>query len=123
MRCYGAANGFTPDRLGRVTLLGNIVGGYAACLIILVDLARQVFSMSGMLSVIRAIWGHLAVATAITVAAGLAYGAGTIGVPATYGVMLVAASIVVVGYVRWDFRHFPETPAEAERRRRRFARR
>jgi hypothetical protein len=76
-----------------------------------------------MLGVIRGIWGYVVVATAIAVGAGLAYGGGTLDAHATYGAGILAGVIVGIGYMRWDFRHFPETPAEAERRRRRFARR
>jgi hypothetical protein len=38
----GATRGLGPDRLGRVTLLGNLIGALIAVSIILSNLARQV---------------------------------------------------------------------------------
>jgi hypothetical protein len=72
-----------------------------------------------MLGVVRAIWGYLAVTTAIVFVAAIANAAGMISVPVVYGVCVLAGLITMVGYYRWDLEHFPETPEEAERRRRR----
>lgn len=74
-----------------------------------------------MVDVLRAIWVYVVVALAIAVAAGLAHGGGALGAQAPYGAGIVAGVIVGIGYLRWDLRHFPETPAEAARRRPRAA--
>jgi hypothetical protein len=41
---YGASRRFGPDRLGRVTLFGNLVGGVIAVIVLLLALARDVLS-------------------------------------------------------------------------------
>jgi hypothetical protein len=41
---YGAARRFGPDRLGRVTLFGNLFGAAVAALLLLVALVLDVLS-------------------------------------------------------------------------------
>ena len=41
----------------------------------------------------------------IAASGGVIYGAGGFGVPALYGVLLLASLVTLVGYVRWDERH------------------
>jgi len=41
---YGAARRFGPDRLGRITLLGNLVGGLAALLLLVLAVLIDVLS-------------------------------------------------------------------------------
>jgi hypothetical protein len=48
----------------------------------------------------------LAVSLLIAGAAGWLYGAAVIGVLPVYGLIIVAGVISMVGYVRWDLRHF-----------------
>jgi hypothetical protein len=45
-------------------------------------------------------------ACALAAAGGAAYGAGGLGVPLLYLVIIVASLIALVGYARWDERHF-----------------
>jgi hypothetical protein len=41
---YGAARGFGPDRLGRLTLFGNLLGGVVATLVLLLWTLWEVLS-------------------------------------------------------------------------------
>jgi hypothetical protein len=55
---------------------------------------------------LRSVAPYHAVALILAAAGGAAYGAGAIGVPALYLVVLVAGVVAMVGYVRWDLRHY-----------------
>ena len=57
-------------------------------------------------SMLRALRPYLVVFTLLTVAAGWAYGDGTIGVPGFYGAILLGGLIGGVGYLRWEARHY-----------------
>jgi hypothetical protein len=41
---FGATRGLPLERVARLTMLGNVVGGYFGLFVLLVELARQVFS-------------------------------------------------------------------------------
>jgi hypothetical protein len=41
---YGAARGFGPDRLGRITLLGNLLGALFGVLLLLLGAMEEVLS-------------------------------------------------------------------------------
>jgi hypothetical protein len=49
---------------------------------------------------------YLAVSFVISAVAGGLYGAAVIGVPALYCLIIVAGAISLVGYLRWDLRHY-----------------
>jgi hypothetical protein len=51
----------------------------------------------------------LIVAAVFVIVAGVAYGTGAIGVPATYALGLAATLISGVGYMRWDERQHPDS--------------
>jgi hypothetical protein len=54
---------------------------------------------------LRALAPYLSVSGVIAAASGAVYGAGGIGVPLLYLMLLVAGLVTLVGYVRWDERH------------------
>lgn len=58
---------------------------------------------------LRFLTPYLIVAAVFTVVAGAAYGAGAIGVPSMYALLLVATLIAGTGYVRWDGRQHPDS--------------
>lgn len=58
---------------------------------------------------IRYMTPYLFVAGVLTVIAGVAYGIGAIGVPATYGLLFVGTLIAGTGYMRWDERQHPDS--------------
>jgi hypothetical protein len=41
---YGATRGFGPDRLGRITLFGNLLGGMGATVLLLLGVLLEVLS-------------------------------------------------------------------------------
>ena len=41
---YGAVRGFGPDRLGRITPFGNLLGGLLAAAVLVLAVVRRVFS-------------------------------------------------------------------------------
>jgi hypothetical protein len=47
---------------------------------------------------------------AITVLAAYAYSDGHLGVLGSYGALLLAAMVVVIGYLRWDLREHGRPP-------------
>jgi hypothetical protein len=51
---------------------------------------------------------YLIPAMALAMLAGGLYGDGVIGVPATYGLGILACLIAGVGYLRWDFHKYPD---------------
>jgi hypothetical protein len=55
---------------------------------------------------IRALRPYLAVSLLLSAVGGGLYGAAVIGVPALYGLLLLAGVISMVGYIRWDVRHY-----------------
>ena len=55
---------------------------------------------------LRELAPYLAVSFLIAVAAGGLYGAAVIGVLPVYGLIIGAGVIGMVGYVRWDLRHY-----------------
>jgi hypothetical protein len=55
---------------------------------------------------LRSLAPYLAVALALPAAGGAGYGSGALGVPLLYLVIIVASVVALVGYVRWDERHF-----------------
>ncbi|MGZ8702768.1 MAG: hypothetical protein ACXWZY_10835 [Gaiellaceae bacterium] len=54
----------------------------------------------------RALLPYLAVSCTLSAAGGGIYDAGLIGVPALYGLLILASVISLVGYARWDERHY-----------------
>jgi hypothetical protein len=56
--------------------------------------------------VLRALWPYLIVSYAISGVGGLLYDGGDIGVPATYGLLILAIIVSLVGYERWDKQHY-----------------
>jgi hypothetical protein len=56
---------------------------------------------------LRYLTPYLIVGAALTIAAGVAYGVGAIGVPATYALLFAGAMVAGVGYMRWDERQHP----------------
>jgi hypothetical protein len=55
---------------------------------------------------IRALRPYLAVSLLLSAVGGGLYGVAVIGVPALYGLLLLAGVISMVGYIRWDVRHY-----------------
>lgn len=55
---------------------------------------------------IRALAPYLAVSLLLSAGAGGLYGAGLIGVLEIYAVLILASVLSLVGYVRWDERHY-----------------
>ena len=55
---------------------------------------------------IWALLPYLIPSCVLSAAAGGLYGAGVFGVPAVYGLIIVASVISLVGYLRWDLRHY-----------------
>jgi hypothetical protein len=55
---------------------------------------------------IRALAPYLIASLLIVLATGVLYGAGVIGVPAYYGLLVLATFVVIVGYTRWDEQHY-----------------
>ena len=55
---------------------------------------------------IRALAPYLAVSLLFSAVSGGLYGAAVIGVPALYGLILLGSVVSLVGYVRWDLRHY-----------------
>ena len=55
---------------------------------------------------IRATAPYLVVSLLLSAVAGGLYGAGLIGILAIYAVLIVASVVSLVGYVRWDERHY-----------------
>jgi hypothetical protein len=55
---------------------------------------------------LRELAPYLAVSLVISVVAGCLYGGAVIGVPAVFGLIIVAGVISLAGYVRWDLRHY-----------------
>jgi hypothetical protein len=55
---------------------------------------------------LRDLTPYLVVSVLISGAGGGLYGAAVIGVPAVYGLIAVASVISLIGYVRWDLRHY-----------------
>ena len=49
---------------------------------------------------------YLVVSVLISGVGGGLYGAAVFGVPALYGLIIVAGVISLIGYVRWDLRHY-----------------
>jgi hypothetical protein len=49
---------------------------------------------------------YLVVSVLISAVGGGLYGASVIGVLAVYGLIIVASVISLVGYLRWDLRHY-----------------
>lgn len=47
---------------------------------------------------------HLVVSLVLTIVAGVAYGNGTIGVSAAYGLLFIAIAVSVLGAARWEQR-------------------
>jgi hypothetical protein len=57
-----------------------------------------------MTAMLREVGPYVVVSMIISGVGGIAYGSGLIGVLGTYGVMLFAGLVGLVGYVRWDDR-------------------
>ena len=57
-------------------------------------------------AMLRALGPYLIVGVIVTAAGGWLYGGGVIGVPATFGLMVLASLVVGIGYLRWDERHY-----------------
>ena len=55
---------------------------------------------------LRELAPYLVVSVLISAVGGGLYGAAVIGVPALYGLILVASVISLIGYARWDLRHY-----------------
>lgn len=51
---------------------------------------------------------YLIIGFAIPGGGAAAYGAGAIGVPALYALILVSAAVTGVGFIRWDERQHPQ---------------
>jgi hypothetical protein len=52
---------------------------------------------------------YLIVAALLTVVAGVAYGAGAIGVPVMYLLLIAGTVVGGIGYMRWDERQHPDS--------------
>jgi hypothetical protein len=57
-------------------------------------------------AMVRVLLRYLIPSRLLSAAAGRLYGAGVFGVPALYGCLALASVVSIVGYVRWDERHY-----------------